>query len=172
MPKAITVIFSLAPPPPLDLVCGGGGGGRLGAQREDPTFFPLKTRERKMSPCPKKRKGKGGICILSSFLVFFPFQRRPYCTKLLCIYSPELIQCQFLNKKMYINYFLFHQTLNSISAEKNSTIIFPLPIDFITHFLGKGSSSSSNSPSSPPPPPSAPPPSKATHSRYAQNEIR
>merc|ERR1712051_443862 len=27
------------------------------------------------------------------------------------------------------------QTLNSISAEKNSTIIFPLPIDFITHFL-------------------------------------
>eukprot|EP00095_Tigriopus_kingsejongensis_P009972 maker-scaffold17_size721972-snap-gene-4.16 protein:Tk09972 transcript:maker-scaffold17_size721972-snap-gene-4.16-mRNA-1 annotation:"hypothetical protein DAPPUDRAFT_313426" len=32
------------------------------------------------------------------------------------------------------------QTLNSISAEKNSTIIFPLPIDFITHFLkGKGS---------------------------------
>ncbi len=71
MPKAITVIFSLAPPPPLDLVCGGGGGGRLGAQREDPTFFPLKTRERKMSPCPKKRKGKGGICISSG--VFLPF---------------------------------------------------------------------------------------------------
>ncbi|XP_059092424.1 band 7 protein AGAP004871-like isoform X2 [Tigriopus californicus] len=32
------------------------------------------------------------------------------------------------------------QTLNSISAEKNSTIIFPLPIDFISHFLkDKGS---------------------------------
>ena len=30
------------------------------------------------------------------------------------------------------------QTLNSISAEKNSTIIFPLPIDFITHFLNRG----------------------------------
>lgn len=30
------------------------------------------------------------------------------------------------------------QTLNSISAEKNSTIIFPLPIDFITHFLKSG----------------------------------
>ena len=28
------------------------------------------------------------------------------------------------------------QTLNSISAEKNSTIIFPLPIDLITHLLG------------------------------------
>ena len=27
------------------------------------------------------------------------------------------------------------QTLTSISAEKNSTIIFPLPIDFITHFV-------------------------------------
>jgi erythrocyte band 7 integral membrane protein len=33
------------------------------------------------------------------------------------------------------------QTLNSISAEKNSTIIFPLPIDFLTHFMGKGQSS-------------------------------
>jgi erythrocyte band 7 integral membrane protein len=31
------------------------------------------------------------------------------------------------------------QTLNSISAEKNSTIIFPLPMDFITNFLKKGS---------------------------------
>jgi len=30
------------------------------------------------------------------------------------------------------------QTLNSISAEKNSTIIFPLPIDFLTHFMSKG----------------------------------
>jgi len=27
------------------------------------------------------------------------------------------------------------QTLNNISAEKNSTIIFPLPIDLITHFM-------------------------------------
>lgn len=27
------------------------------------------------------------------------------------------------------------QTLNNISAEKNSTIIFPLPIDMITHFM-------------------------------------
>ena len=33
----------------------------------------------------------------------------------------------------------FFQTLNSISAEKNSTIIFPLPIDFITHFMKDGS---------------------------------
>ncbi|KAG7162124.1 band 7 protein AGAP004871-like isoform X2 [Homarus americanus] len=28
------------------------------------------------------------------------------------------------------------QTLNTISAEKNSTIIFPLPIDFLQHFMG------------------------------------
>lgn len=30
------------------------------------------------------------------------------------------------------------QTLNSISAEKNSTIIFPLPIEFLTHFMRSG----------------------------------
>ena len=30
--------------------------------------------------------------------------------------------------------FLFLQTLNSISAEKNSTIIFPLPIDLISRY--------------------------------------
>merc|ERR1712107_724717 len=29
------------------------------------------------------------------------------------------------------------QTLNSISAEHNSTIIFPMPIDLITHFMKK-----------------------------------
>lgn len=29
------------------------------------------------------------------------------------------------------------QTLNTISAEKNSTIIFPLPIEFLTHFMKK-----------------------------------
>ena len=48
--------------------------------------------------------------------------------------------------------YFFFQTLNSISAEKNSTIIFPLPIDFITHFLkgGSGNSSGSGSGGSPP----------------------
>lgn len=29
----------------------------------------------------------------------------------------------------------FFQTLNTISAEKNSTIVFPLPIDLITYFI-------------------------------------
>ena len=38
-------------------------------------------------------------------------------------------------------YFCSLQTLNSISAEKNSTIIFPLPIDLLSHFMnGNGSS--------------------------------
>ena len=37
--------------------------------------------------------------------------------------SPSAIQLRYL------------QTLNTISAEKNSTIIFPLPIDLIKHFL-------------------------------------
>jgi len=30
------------------------------------------------------------------------------------------------------------QTLNGISAEKNSTIIFPLPIEMLTHFMRRG----------------------------------
>ena len=30
------------------------------------------------------------------------------------------------------------QTLNSISAEKNSTIIFPLPIDLLSQFMNNG----------------------------------
>ena len=38
-------------------------------------------------------------------------------------------------------YYVSLQTLNSISAEKNSTIIFPLPIDLLSHFMnGNGSS--------------------------------
>jgi erythrocyte band 7 integral membrane protein len=31
------------------------------------------------------------------------------------------------------------QTLSTISAEKNSTIIFPLPVDFIKQMLGRKS---------------------------------
>lgn len=30
------------------------------------------------------------------------------------------------------------QTLNSISAEKNSTIVFPVPIDIISKLMGVG----------------------------------
>ena len=30
------------------------------------------------------------------------------------------------------------QTLNSIAAENNSTIIFPIPIDIVAHFIGPG----------------------------------
>uniref|UniRef100_A0A914Z8R4 Band 7 domain-containing protein n=1 Tax=Panagrolaimus superbus TaxID=310955 RepID=A0A914Z8R4_9BILA len=39
--------------------------------------------------------------------------------------SPAALQLRYL------------QTLNSISAEKNSTIIFPLPMELIRHFIGK-----------------------------------
>ena len=35
-----------------------------------------------------------------------------------------------------LKYFLF-QTLNSISAEKNSTIIFPFPMDLVGHLFNK-----------------------------------
>lgn len=37
--------------------------------------------------------------------------------------SPSALQLRYL------------QTLNTISAERNSTIIFPLPIDFLQHFI-------------------------------------
>ncbi|CAH1787609.1 unnamed protein product [Owenia fusiformis] len=40
--------------------------------------------------------------------------------------SPSAIQLRYL------------QTLNTISAEKNSTIIFPLPIDFLKGFMDRG----------------------------------
>ena len=43
-----------------------------------------------------------------------------------------------LSKHFELNLNPLFQTLNSISAEKNSTIIFPLPIDFISHFLKGG----------------------------------
>ncbi|XP_021351346.1 band 7 protein AGAP004871-like [Mizuhopecten yessoensis] len=39
--------------------------------------------------------------------------------------SPAAIQLRYL------------QTLNTISAEKNSTIIFPLPIDLLQSFIGR-----------------------------------
>lgn len=39
--------------------------------------------------------------------------------------SPAAIQLRYL------------QTLNTISAEKNSTIIFPLPVDILNRFFNK-----------------------------------
>ena len=45
--------------------------------------------------------------------------------------SPFAIQLRYL------------QTLSTISAEKNSTIIFPLPVDLVTHFMQSKPSSSS-----------------------------
>jgi len=46
--------------------------------------------------------------------------------------SPAALQLRYL------------QTLNSISAENNSTIIFPVPIDIISEMIGKGSSQGSS----------------------------
>ncbi|MPC20488.1 Band 7 protein [Portunus trituberculatus] len=34
----------------------------------------------------------------------------------------------------------YMQTLNAISAEKNSTIIFPLPIDLLSQYMKNGNS--------------------------------
>ena len=38
--------------------------------------------------------------------------------------SPGALQLRYL------------QTLTTIAAEKNSTIVFPLPIDVLSHFMG------------------------------------
>ena len=54
------------------------------------------------------------------------------------------------------------QTLNNISAEKNSTIVFPVPVDIITHLMGGGKGRSEPRPPPSPPVPAhhhaAPPP--------------
>lgn len=49
-------------------------------------------------------------------------------SKALRLAAEELYKCPISLQLRYL------QTLNSISAEKNSTIIFPLPIDILTHF--------------------------------------
>ena len=39
--------------------------------------------------------------------------------------------------KTLVSQLRYLQTLNSISAENNSTIIFPVPVDIISELLGK-----------------------------------
>lgn len=46
-------------------------------------------------------------------------------------FSNKLV-CAF---EKYFKRILIVQTLNTISAEKNSTIVFPLPIDMLTYFM-------------------------------------
>jgi regulator of protease activity HflC (stomatin/prohibitin superfamily) len=53
----------------------------------------------------------------------------------------------------------FLQTLTEISSEKNSTIIFPVPIDLISAFMGHGLAGAAQQPS-PTPPASEPEPGK------------
>lgn len=67
--------------------------------------------------------------------------------------SPAALQLRYLQVKQFVTFvnhydkfiilynrilishsYLF-QTLNTISAEKNSTIVFPLPIDMLTYFM-------------------------------------
>ncbi|ESO11761.1 hypothetical protein HELRODRAFT_71395, partial [Helobdella robusta] len=45
-----------------------------------------------------------------------------------------------INKSSTALQLRYLQTLNTISAEKNSTIIFPLPIELLTHFIRKSQS--------------------------------
>ncbi|KAH7722240.1 Protein MEC-2 b [Aphelenchoides avenae] len=55
--------------------------------------------------------------------------------------SPSALQLRYL------------QTLNSISAEKNSTIIFPFPIDLLSSFLHSAASTATQKPQKPAAPP-------------------
>lgn len=54
------------------------------------------------------------------------------------ISSGEFMNATLLVLLVVINYlFWILKTLNTISAEKNSTIVFPLPIDMMTFFMKK-----------------------------------
>src|SRR5258706_10570225 len=54
------------------------------------------------------------------------------------------------------------QTLTEIAVEKNSTIVFPLPIDTIKVFTDMVASYAVNNPAPQPPPPVLPPPAPPT----------
>ena len=49
------------------------------------------------------------------------------------------LRLTYLKSSSFPSFFSTFQTLNSISAEKNSTIIFPVPIDIIQSFISPSS---------------------------------
>lgn len=61
--------------------------------------------------------------------------------------SPSRVTLVVLGQVLHLLMHVSHpqlrylQTLNTISAEKNSTIIFPVPIEIISHFLHKNGAS-------------------------------
>jgi hypothetical protein len=58
----------------------------------------------------------------------------------------------------------FLQTLTEVASERNSTIVFPVPIDLLEAFMGRGRYTGDSGPTRPPrpdggsPPPTPPPP--------------
>ena len=64
--------------------------------------------------------------------------------------SPAALQARFISISFFIIIGLFQlrylQTLNSISAENNSTIIFPVPIDIMSEFMQYSNPNSANFP--------------------------
>ena len=50
----------------------------------------------------------------------------------------------FIDLKIDTSQLRYLQTLNSISAENNSTIIFPVPIDIMSEFMQTSSSAQSS----------------------------
>merc|ERR1712183_662038 len=70
--------------------------------------------------------------------------------------SPAALQLRYL------------QTLNSISAENNSTVIFPVPIDIMSHFMS--SHNSSRAPDTNPYPTPLPPQPANIHMKPPQQQ--
>ena len=60
--------------------------------------------------------------------------------QLLCFLFQTLLEDTHLQLKKNVFFQLrYLQTLSSIAAEHNSTIIFPMPMNILDHFMGKKS---------------------------------
>ena len=57
--------------------------------------------------------------------------RRKRLSRIVC----QLLTQSFSSLLLQLRYL---QTLNSIAAEHNSTIIFPMPMNILDHFLNRG----------------------------------
>lgn len=81
--------------------------------------------------------------VCSFYNPYFTISIRPYSTMGVeeshnhCI-NPPMGSAKMgdqIKVKPLLSFNISLQTLNTISAEKNSTIVFPLPIDMITYFM-------------------------------------
>jgi hypothetical protein len=76
-------------------------------------------------------------CILGSGYCFGLWRKRGIESKshLQNFFLLKLVTLAITDLKVSPIHCCVSQTLNTISAEKNSTIVFPLPIDLLTYFM-------------------------------------